>query len=389
MNKQLNNNKQKMSSKKKGEPSLFNFKTITISGGRLRKNHSQIFYYNRSATTKHETISSSKKLINISNNNDSSSRLYSPRTGSLKTPQKTNNKATTLLSSSTKKKLTEFYKNSLSIKLKGLITKETLTMELREELKYHKKFRENYKNYLTTVVNLREKIKSNKESVETMCENLKEEFKEKFLILESFDKKIKRLEETQERIKTSNEEIIRMRNDQQQKLEQEFDGIQDKIEQQRKTIAEIKKQICDLEKKKLHINEECIKQEKIDLKSFEKLEKEYKFLKKKYMFFQQEYNKYEKTGEELTKEEVRLFDKSNQNNIIIEENLEIKLNDANLKKERLTNVMEDLHKKIIDFEEAEKLKKKMEKFKYFNIGYKSNNHPRFSSVPKRRTLSIE
>ena len=53
--------------------------------------------------------------------------------------------------------------NSLSFKLKDKITKETLILELRQELKYHIKFNTIYNSLLKRIIQLKDIVRENKD----------------------------------------------------------------------------------------------------------------------------------------------------------------------------------------------------------------------------------
>ena len=101
--------------------------------------------------------------------------------------------------------------------------------------------------------------------------------------------------------------------------------------------------------------------------------KEYKTLINKYEYFLEEYNSYDKTGNEIAKEEVKLFDNTKVKNMLIEEDLNIKLNEKLLKRNNLMNKKNNiqnginmLKEKIREqqlLEEKKKLSKKVPSFR--------------------------
>ena len=84
--------------------------------------------------------------------------------------------------------------NSLTFKLKKKINKESLILELREELKYHIKFNFIYKSLLSKAIQLKESVKANKEQIEVNTNALKETFKDRFDIIDNYEKTIKLLD---------------------------------------------------------------------------------------------------------------------------------------------------------------------------------------------------
>ena len=76
--------------------------------------------------------------------------------------------------------------NSLTYQLKNKINKESLILELRQELKYHIKFNYIYKSLLKKIIQLKDLVKDNKEQVENNTNALKETFKDRFEIIDNY-----------------------------------------------------------------------------------------------------------------------------------------------------------------------------------------------------------
>ena len=83
-----------------------------------------------------------------------------------------------------------------------------------------------------------------------------------------------------------------------------------------------------------------------DEKKYEEHLKMYKSLMKKYKFFFDEYNTFVKSGDEITKIDVKLDDETNAKNTLIEENLEVELNEKLIKKSFLLDNIKVLKKQI-------------------------------------------
>ena len=113
-----------------------------------------------------------------------------------------------------------------------------------------------------------------------------------------------------------------------------------------------------------------------DAKKYEEHIKLYKILVKKYRYYLDEYNSYLKTGDEITKIEVKLNDETNAKNCIIEENLEVDLSEKLIKKSVLLKNINNLKlqiKVMEEIQEEEKEKRKKEQlFKLSGI-YKTKN----------------
>ena len=85
-----------------------------------------------------------------------------------------------------------------------------------------------------------------------------------------------------------------------------------------------------------------------DAKIYEDHLKLYQILVKKYKYYLDEYNSYLKTGDEITKIEVKLTDETNAKNCLIEENLEVELSEKLIKKSNLMTKINNLKLQIKD-----------------------------------------
>ena len=113
-----------------------------------------------------------------------------------------------------------------------------------------------------------------------------------------------------------------------------------------------------------------------DAKKYEEHIKLYKILVKKYRYYLDEYNSYLKTGDEITKIEVKLNDETNAKNCIIEENLEVDLSEKLIKKSVLLKNINNLKlqiKVMEEIQEEEKEKRKKEQLYKLSGIYKTKN----------------
>ena len=264
--------------------------------------------------------------------------------------------------------------NSLLFKLKDQITKETLILELRQELNYHIKFQAVYKNLLKKITHLKEMVKDNKEKIEKNTDTLKETFVERFNIIDNYEKTISLLKEEKNELNKSNKEIIKIRQINKEKLIKELNDIQKRNTQQREEIDTLEKKLNELEYQKVHINDELEKKMEDDQKNYEHQLKLYNALCKKHEIFLWEYNSYLKSGDEMTKVEVKLFDDTNTKNSLIEENLEIELSEKLLKKSYLLNNINNLKSnlKVIEERLEEEKMQEEKKSKLFNFRSRMN-----------------
>ena len=255
------------------------------------------------------------------------------------------------------KKNTLKRENSLTFKLKNKINKESLIMELRQELKYHIKFNYIYKSLLKKIIQLKDLVKDNKEQVENNTNALKETFKDRFDIIDNYEKTIKLLELEKKELITSSTEIIKMRENTHKNLLKQFSEIQEQNDEQRQKIDGLTKNITLLEYKKSHINDELQTQLDLDERKYEKNLRLYKSLMRKYEYFLEEYNTYIKSGNEIAKVDVKLNDYTNAKNTLIEEDLDIELNEQLLRKKNLMDNINELKIKIKILEDKQKEEK--------------------------------
>ena len=276
--------------------------------------------------------------------------------------------------------------NSLSFKLKDKITKETLILELRQELKYHIKFNTIYNSLLKRIIQLKDIVRENKDKLQENTDLLKDTFLDRFNIIDNYEKTIGLLDEEKKDINKTNKEIIRMRQTTKEKLNKEFIDIQERNAKQREKIETLQYKINELEYRKSHLQEELQKQLEKDEKKYEQHLKLYKSLYKKYEYFLEEYNTYLKCGDEITKIDVKLFDDTNAKNALIEENLEVELNEKLIKKSYLLDNINNLKLQIKIIEDKQKEEKLLEEKKeqaYKLVGLNRNRVTKNKNIKNR------
>jgi len=250
---------------------------------------------------------------------------------------------------------------NLSKKLKNKIIKESLILGLRQELNHNEKMKNILNIYLKDVNKLKEKVKRNKEEVQQNCENIKNEFYDRFLVVEAYEKQITLLNDEKKEIIRTNEEIIAMKAKQTTALKNQLSKVQKETDAQMEQIKELNSKIEALEKKKAGLNDEfdeIVKKQEIDYK---KMKEEYIDLCQKCEYYQYEYNKFDKYPEEKAKENINLFDNTKTKALLTEENLKIALIEKNFVKDKLLNNLNTMHKKIDAFEEKQKEMKKKQR----------------------------
>ena len=260
--------------------------------------------------------------------------------------------------------------DSLIFNLQNNITKETLIIELRDELKYHLKCNLIYKSFLAKSKKIKELVENNKKKVQQNADLLRDTFKDRFNVIDRYEKTISLLNEEKKDILKSNKDILEMRKKTFIELQEQFNQVQRQANEQNKKIEELDKKVKSLEYKKDHIQEELQKQLEKDEQNFLKHVESYRTLCNKYEYFLEEYNTYDKTGDEKTQVEVKLFDDTNAKYSLIEEDLKVKLNDKLLKKNNLINQKSYLIKeiKILEDKQKEEQMNEEKKNKFRKIG---------------------
>ena len=271
---------------------------------------------------------------------------------------------------------------SLSNKLCNKIIKEALILGLREEYNYNEKMKKTLLKYLDDVNKLKEKVKKNKEDVEQNCEKLKQEFYDKFTIIDNYEKQISLLNEEKKEIIKTNNEIISMKNKITESLKKQFNKLQKEVEEQRGVIDDLKAQILVLEEKKLNLDNELNEILKEEEKKYNKLLEEFKSLSKKCDYFENEYNKFDLYPSELTKKDLNLNDKTKTIALLTEENLKIKLAEKHFVRDELLNSVSNLHKQITLFEEKQKEIKEKEKLYGKPLSAISNKFKKNNKIKK-------
>lgn len=252
---------------------------------------------------------------------------------------------------------TKKVENSLLNKLKNKITKETLILELREELKYHIEFNAVYKNFLKKIIQLKEIVKENRDKIQQNTDLLKETFKDKYNIILQYEKSFVLLAQEKNNIEYSYQETLKMKNDNNKKLLKEYSEIEERNNKLKEKVQNLTFNICDLEYRKCNIDDELQSKMESEQKKYERLLKMYKILINKYNYFKDEYNSFLKTGEEMTKIDVKLYDESYANNMILAEDLDIKFNDELIKKSYLIDNINNLKSQIKLIEDKQKEEK--------------------------------
>ena len=269
--------------------------------------------------------------------------------------------STTLGTSYKKSFISKNQENSLLYKLKDKITKETLILELRQELNYYIESNVVYNDFLKKIIRLKDLVKENRDKLQNNTDSFKETYKDKFNIIEQFENSIVFLGKEKTVMIEANDEILKIKQGTNNKLIKEFNEIQARNNVQKEEINSLDYKIRELEYKKSTLHDDLIKQYETDKKNYENFLKKYQILVNTYKYLSNEYDSYAKSGDEITKIDVKLDDESYAKTLLIKEDLEVKLGDKLIENSALVENMNTLKKEIKVIEDKQEERDKREK----------------------------
>ena len=269
--------------------------------------------------------------------------------------------STTLGTSYKKSFISKNQENSLLYKLKDKITKETLILELRQELNYLIEYNVVYNDFLKKIIRLKDLVKENRDKLQNNTDSFKETYKDKFNIIEQFENRIVFLGKEKTVMIEANDEILKIKQGTNNKLIKEFNEIQARNNVQKEEINSLDYKIRELEYKKSTLHDDLIKQYETDKKNYENFLKKYQILVNTYKYLSNEYDSYAKSGDEITKIDVKLDDESYAKTLLIKEDLEVKLGDKLIENSALVENMNTLKKEIKVIEDKQEERDKREK----------------------------
>lgn len=269
--------------------------------------------------------------------------------------------STTLGTSYKKSFISKNQENSLLYKLKDKITKETLILELRQELNYLIEYNVVYNDFLKKIIRLKDLVKENRDKLQNNTDSFKETYKDKFNIIEQFENSIVFLGKEKTVMIEANDEILKIKQGTNNKLIKEFNEIQARNNIQKEEINSLDYKIRELEYKKSTLHDDLIKQYETDKKNYENFLKKYQILVNTYKYLSNEYDSYAKSGDEITKIDVKLNDESYAKTLLIKEDLEVKLGDRLIENSALVENMNTLKKEIKVIEDKQEERDKREK----------------------------
>lgn len=282
--------------------------------------------------------------------------------------------STTLGTSYKKSFISKKQENSLLYKLKDKITKETLILELRQELNYHIESNVVYNDFLKKIIRLKDLVKENRDKLQNNTDSFKETYKDKFNIIEQFENSIVFLGKEKTVMIEANDEILKIKQGTNNKLIKEFNEIQARNNVQKEEINSLDYKIRELEYKKSTLHDDLIKQYETDKKNYENFLKKYQILMNTYKYLSNEYDSYAKSGDEITKIDVKLDDESYAKTLLIKEDLEVKLGDRLIENSALVENMNTLKKeiKVIEDKQQEERDKREKKLLSFRLSIFNN-----------------
>lgn len=313
-----------------------------------------------------------------------------------KTPKKTHillrnksdfSSSTTLGTSYKKSFISKNQENSLLYKLKDKITKETLILELRQELNYLIESNVVYKDFLKKIIRLKDLVKENRDKLKNNTDSFKETYKDKFNIIEQFENSIVFLGKEKTVMIEANDEILKIKQGTNNKLIKEFNEIQARNNVQKEEINSLDYKIRELEYKKSTLHDDLIKQYETDKKNYENFLKKYQILVNTYKYLSNEYDSYAKSGDEITKIDVKLDDESYAKTLLIKEDLEVKLGDKLIENSALVENMNTLKKeiKVIEDKQQEERDKREKKLLSFRLSIFNN----INKTNKKRNYNFQ
>ena len=295
--------------------------------------------------------------------------------------------STTLGTSYKKSFISKNQENSLLYKLKDKITKETLILELRQELNYYIESNVVYNDFLKKIIRLKDLVKENRDKLQNNTDSFKETYKDKFNIIEQFENSIVFLGKEKTVMIEANDEILKIKQGTNNKLIKEFNEIQARNNIQKEEINSLDYKIRELEYKKSTLHDDLIKQYETDKKNYENFLKKYQILVNTYKYLSNEYDSYAKSGDEITKIDVKLDDESYAKTLLIKEDLEVKLGDKLIENSALVENMNTLKKeiKVIEDKQQEERDKREKKLLSFRLSIFNN----INKTNKKRNYNFQ
>lgn len=221
------------------------------------------------------------------------------------------------------------------------IAKENIILSLRKDLDFHRGIKKDfmaYKRYSTDVYCY---FKKNYEEILKYKDNLAEDLKDFVKVINKYEETITQYKKEKIMIIKTNEDIIKLKMDEREKLNQRLKKLNFDLENQNNKLQGLKNTISDYEKQNKNYINDLNKNELNHVEKYEILEEAYNNLLKRY-------NQYQET--ENRKRKLQL-DEINENLCVEEEcKADLKLQDNLIKNIFLKNIVDDIKKQMRDVE---------------------------------------
>ena len=221
-----------------------------------------------------------------------------------------------------------------------LIRKENIYLQLKTELNYRLNLNYQYKQYLELLHMLTLEWKKSKAEIEYNTKKFKEEFKEFVTIIEGFDEDIRKEKENNKTIIQTSEEIIILKYNEQKKLNNSLNDFEAKIKNQSERIDFLKNENIRLKAQKDEDYKHYMTIMDNDEKKYNLLNAKYEKLQKMSEIFYNEHKDYLNPYLRMIK------DAKISNQIIEDENKQIELNEKVMQHENLLEQVKEMSFRI-------------------------------------------
>ena len=254
-----------------------------------------------------------------------------------------------------------------------LIRKENIYLQLKTELNYHLNLNYQYKQYLELLHMLTLEWKKSKAEIEYNTKKFKEEFKEFVTIIEGFDEDIRKEKENNKTIIQTSEEIIILKYNEQKKLNSSLNDFEAKIKNQSERIDFLKNENIRLKAQKDEDYKHYMTIMDNDEKKYNLLHTKYEKLQKMSEIFYNEHKDYLNPYLRMIK------DAKISNQIIEDENKQIELNEKVMQHENLLEQVKEMSFRITKLSLSSTINNTRNNSHQRNEYYKKN----YTSVRKR------
>ena len=276
---------------------------------------------------------------------------------------------------------TKNYSNILLNNTERIITKESIILQIRKELKYQQTINKAFKIFKKYSYDITNYYKENYEGVLDHKQKLSRELKDFIVIVEGYESQISSLKKQNRDIKNHNEKIIEIKKNKQRELKQQYNEIEAKLDIQTKELKKLDNTLNQYQVQSDHYIDDLNKGELDHYYKYEKLVEGYKKLEVQFKYY---------NDIELKKLHLHL-DEINDNLCAEEENnADLKLQDNLIKNSFLKNIIDEIKKQL---EELESLKAKyIEEQKLIKLlgknGYNRLSQKKLSSLEDTNSIGM-